>query len=187
MPAAEIIRIAVAVGLAGVLLWAALSDIRDRRIPNKAVLCLLALFIPWTIADFGATTISALQAAGIALAVTVVLYAFRIFGAGDAKMFSVCALFMGMGYLPYFALATVLAGGVFAAISLGLRPKVMFLLLATRGKLNTGRGIPYGAPIALGAAFTLWAVFIGGLEPYSLTGSPQVTGAQIARDLGAAR
>ena len=58
--------------------------------------------------------LSALEAFGIALVVTGALYSFRVIGAGDSKLFTVTALFMGLGYLPAFGLATVLVGGVIA-------------------------------------------------------------------------
>ena len=94
-----------------ILAWASISDIRRRIIPNTAVLALLAVFLAWAVLvlGFGRPLASAFEAAAIALAVTFALYAFKIVGAGDSKLFAAAALFFGLGYLPLFALATVLA------------------------------------------------------------------------------
>ena len=72
MPLTDIVRFAVASIATGVLAWAALSDVRTRRIPNASVLALLALFVAWTLADGGAGLVSALEAGAIALVVILI-------------------------------------------------------------------------------------------------------------------
>ena len=166
MSIVDIARIALAGAASGVLVWAAVSDVKTRKIPNLSVLALLVLFVGWTATDFGAPTLSALEAAGIGLAVTVALYAFKVIGAGDSKLFAVAALFMGMGYLPFFALGTALAGGAIAAVSLAMRPQRALVMFNLRGKGDFGPGVPYGAAIAIGGIVVLWAAVSGVLAPY---------------------
>jgi prepilin peptidase CpaA len=148
--------IVLSAALTGLLTWAAISDIRDRKIPNLAVLAVLALFIPWTLTGQPAALGGALAAGGIGLAVCYGLYAVSIIGAGDAKLFAAVALFAGLGYLPTLALATVLAGGAIAAVSIATRPRRALVMLNLRGKGDFGRGIPYGVAIAIGGTFVQW-------------------------------
>jgi prepilin peptidase CpaA len=175
VPASEIVRFAVAAVASGVLAWAGLSDVRVRRIPNPAVLALIVLFIPWSFADGGATLISCFEAAGIALVASIVLYALKVVGAGDSKLFTVCALFAGMGYLPYLALATSLVGGAVALVSFGLRPQRALVMFTMRGKGDWGRGVPYGVAIAAGAVMVTWAGLTGLLDPFPYSGRAPVT------------
>ena len=160
--------IVLAVAVTLILVWAGVSDVRKRIIPNVAVLALLGLFLPWAavVLGFGPALLSALAAAGIAFAVTFALYAFKTIGAGDSKLFAAAALFCGLGYLPLFALATVLAGGVLAAISLASRPRRAMVMLSMGGKGDWGRGVPYGVAIAIGAAVVMWGSIGGYVEPY---------------------
>jgi prepilin peptidase CpaA len=183
MPLTDIVRFAVAVIATGVLAWAAISDWRTRRIPNASVLALLALFVPWAAADGGAGLVSALEAAGIALALSVGLYLFKIVGAGDSKLFTVCALFAGMGYLPYLALATSLVGGAIAVISIGSRPRRALVMATLGGKGDWGRGVPYGVAVAAGAAMVIWACLTGVFDPFAYFGRAPVTAHALSRAL----
>lgn len=153
-----------------VLAWAAVSDVRKRIIPNLSVLALLLVFLPWAVLvlGFGQSLVSALEAAVIAFVVTFALYAFKVIGAGDSKLFAAAALFFGLGYLPLFALATVLAGGCIAAISIASRPNRAMVMLSMQGKGDWGRGVPYGVAIAIGAAAVMWGSIGGYVEPYGL-------------------
>jgi prepilin peptidase CpaA len=166
MPLHDLLRDAVAVLASAVLAWGALTDVRTRKIPNASVLALLALFAPWTALDFGAATLSGLEAGGLVFAAAVALYALGVFGAGDAKMLSATALFMGMGYLPYLLLVMALAGGVLALTSLAARPQRALVMFAARGRGDFGPGVPYGAAIAIGGVLTFWGMLHGGLAPF---------------------
>jgi prepilin peptidase CpaA len=166
VPPSEIIRFVVAAVATGVLIFAAISDIRFRRIPNWTVLALLGLFIPWSFADGGASLVSDLEAAAIAFAISFALYAIKALGAGDSKLFAACALFAGMGYLPYMALLTALIGGLISVVSLVAQPRRAMALLTMRGKGDWGRGVPYGVAVAAGAALVTWGGLTGLLDPF---------------------
>ncbi len=168
-----------------ILLWSAISDVRRRIIPNVAVAALLAVFLAWAalVLGFGHPLISAIEAGGIALAITFALYAANVIGAGDSKLFAVAALFFGLGYLPLFALTTVLAGGLVAVASLVLRPRRAAVLLAMGGEGDWGRGVPYGVAIAAGAAIVLWGAIGGFVEPYGFGKPPPVTARSLNKAL----
>lgn len=161
MPIAEISQYVIAAAFCGVAAWIAISDARHRRIPNLAVLALLALFLPWCFLAGGVHLGPALAAAGIALAVTMALWLTKIIGAGDSKMFVAVALFMGLDNLAAVALLTVLIGGVMALASFASRPQRALAMITLRGRGDWGRGIPYGVAIALAGAIGIWSVLLG--------------------------
>lgn len=170
MSLVEIVRLGVAAMATAILAWAAVSDVRSRRIPNGCVVALFGLYLPWALTGGWPATLSGLEAAGIAFAVTFALYAFRIFGAGDSKLFAACALFAGMGFLPYLALATSLVGGLLALVSIASRPRRALVMFTLRGKGDFGRGIPYGIAVSAAAAIVIWAPLAGVLSPYAYGG-----------------
>ena len=156
MPITELVRWAFEIALASVLVIAAVTDIRDRRIPNWTVLAVLILFAGWIFVAPAPTTLaSSLEAAGISFVVTYALYAFGIFGAGDAKLFSALALFAGMKSVLAFAVITTFVGGAIAVVIMFLRPTRALVMFQLRGKGDFGRGIPYGVAIAGGILITL--------------------------------
>jgi prepilin peptidase CpaA len=104
-----------------------------------------------------------LAAAGISFVLGYGLYAFKIMGAGDVKLFAATALFIGLDRLPEFALATAWAGGAMAIVSLATRPRRALVMLNLRGKGDFGRGIPYGVAISVGAVAVLWGYQAGWL------------------------
>lgn len=169
MPLPDVLRYLIAAALTGVLIWAAASDVRDRRIPNRAVLSVLGLFVLWAALNGGAGLLSAIVAGAIAFAVGYGLYVFKVVGAGDAKLFSALALFAGLSHLPLFALATVWTGGLMALVSLAASPRRAIVMFAMRGQGDHGRGIPYGVAIGVGGAVVLWG-YLSGLLPLTVQG-----------------
>lgn len=157
----DIAHYAIAAVLAALLTWASISDIKDRKIPNKCVLAVLALFVVSAAVERGSTLISALEAGGIAFVVTFALYYFNIIGAGDCKLFAAVALFAGMGGMLLFTFATVFAGGGIALVSLATRPRRAMVMWTLKGQGDFGRGIPYGVAIAIGGVVTVWAKLQG--------------------------
>src|SRR5438045_2744530 len=100
MPAAaEVLRWSIIFLLSVLLVIASVSDIRHRRIPNWSVLAIGALFVPWAFFVSPSSVLLSLGAALVALVIGIILYAFRIVGAGDSKLLAVVALFAGMDHL----------------------------------------------------------------------------------------
>jgi prepilin peptidase CpaA len=163
----EPVQAVVAIILTGLLAWAAASDIRDRKIPNRVVLAVGLLFVAWSVAAGGAGLSSAVLAGLIAFAVGFGLYLGGIVGAGDSKLFAAVALFAGVPLLPFFALATAMTGGVMGVASFASRPRRAMAMVALRGKGDFGRGIPYGVAISVGGALTIW-LKVSGFDPARL-------------------
>jgi prepilin peptidase CpaA len=154
----------IAIVLTGVLAWAAVTDIRERKIPNSAVIAVLGLSLPWlaTYLMLGSFVwvLWAIAGGVMAFVVSFILYASGVIGAGDSKLFAAVALFTGLANLPMLTVATALAGGAMAAVSFVSRPSRAMTMITLRGKGDFGRGIPYGVAIAIGAALVVWSVLL---------------------------
>jgi len=152
-PDAEIWSIAIAAALGVILTWVAYSDFRARRIPNASILAILGLFVFWTIVHHFTGLGGTLLCAALVLLITFGLSIAKIFGAGDAKLLTVLALFMGPNHLLGFLAVTALAGGGLAIMALAVNPWRM----RSSGSPSSlvARGVPYGVAIAIGGAVTM--------------------------------
>ncbi|HXU99853.1 MAG TPA: prepilin peptidase [Caulobacteraceae bacterium] len=166
--AAEIVRWAVAALLTAVLAWAAVSDVRKRRIPNWTVLAVIGLFVPWAFTHPWTWDAWAVGAGILALLVSFGLYAAGLIGAGDSKLFAACGLIVGFGDLGWLGLATALAGGLIGLASLVTRPRRALVMFNMRGKSDFGPGVPYGVAIAAAAAALVWSAVLNVPVPHLL-------------------
>lgn len=167
MSIVEISKFAVAAALTGVLAWAAVSDLISRRIPNLCVLSVAGLYVVWAVLSGGAGLVAAVIVAALMLGMGFALFAFKIWGGGDAKLLAAVALFAGMAHLATLILVTTLAGGLMALISLATRPQRALVMWNMKGRGDFGRGIPYGVAIALGGAVVVWGQLFGWVRPYA--------------------
>ena len=96
--------------------WVALSDLRDMKIPNKAVLSLTAVFLVIglialpSFTDYGWRLLHL----GVVLIIGIALNAAGIFGAGDAKFLAAAAPFIPLSDLPLVSL--MLSANLLAAL-----------------------------------------------------------------------
>jgi prepilin peptidase CpaA len=144
----------------GLLLAAAMGDVKTYRIPNAYSLALLALYpffaltTPQSVSPFLSLGV---MAAVFALGFTI--YAFNAIGGGDVKLLTVAALFAGPRFAVEFLAVTALAGGLVATLMLH-RPMRAALAVAfdsignrtLRDALLTDI-IPYGVAIAAGGVY----------------------------------
>ena len=102
-----------------ILLYAALSDLRSRTVANwvSAVLASIGLALHLAQGTLGAS----LLAASCVLALTLVLWAFRLMGGADAKLIPAVTTLLPLGHVPGLLLTVALSGGVLSAIYLVLR------------------------------------------------------------------
>lgn len=139
------------------LLWAAISDLRSRTIPDSVSLTMFGLFPiaalmgalpgwPWH-----------LLVGGGAFAVCIGLFASGMMGGGDAKLIPVMALWAGPDNLAPFLLLMALAGGLIAL--------AMVVVRLVRARIHgpdvkAPGSIPYALAIAAGGlSFTAQPVF----------------------------
>ena len=109
-------------GLLTLLILAALTDLRERRIPNWLTAGAAALYPVYLVLTPVPT--AWLGAFGLALlvgVVGVVLFARGLVGGGDVKLIAAISLWAGLDHFAIFALVTTLTGGVLGLSSLWLQ------------------------------------------------------------------
>lgn len=154
--------IALAV-FAGLLIYAACSDVASLTIPNWVSVLMTALFVPAALATgMPLAEIGMHVLFGVAvLAVGFFLFQANIIGGGDAKLLAAATVWTGFpGFAP-FILWTAIAGGVMALSLLAARhfikqseskPSFVNRLLKHQG------GVPYGVAIMAGGLMALPAL-----------------------------
>ena len=153
-----IIMTSLYVALVLVLVYVSYCDVRYRIIPNGASLAILVGFFaigilhPISLSDW----ILHGMIGVIAFAVTLGLFAMRLLGGGDVKLFSALAFYMGSDMILSFLLLMTLIGGCLGILRLGAFLYRDFLAghrINLRSALRAD--IPYGLAIAIAAIFTL--------------------------------
>ena len=141
---------------------AAISDFKSMTIPNIYAGFIVLAFIPAFAADmftgagmeFFASWKSHLLAAAVVFAVTFVLFSIRVIGAGDSKLCSAFALWVGIGGLASYLFYMAMLGAL-----LGLTTKLLQARKPIQNpkegswiaKSQAGQpGVPYGIAICFG-------------------------------------
>jgi prepilin peptidase CpaA len=161
-----VLEAAVLTILPGAVAFAAAMDIFTMTIPNRISIVLVLAFFPLALlTGLGLGDIAIHMGAGaLMLLAGFALFAFGVFGGGDAKLMAAVGLWVGFDCLPLYLLSVALAGGFIAGAFATIRsvplPRV---LLGQAWALRLHRqdgGIPYGIALAAGAlmAFpqTVW-------------------------------
>lgn len=158
-------------GIAFVAVMAAalVTDVRERRIPNRLTGPALVLALLLAAFRSGGFPTDALLGAGAGLAVTLPLFALGGLGGGDAKLIAVVGAFLGPALLVDALAATAVVGGVMALVvswrkgvllPVFLRTKDLAAYLITFGRFGERRStlesrpdltVPYGVAIAVGS------------------------------------
>jgi prepilin peptidase CpaA len=138
------------------MITAAAYDATTLTIPNWISLALVALFpILAVVAGLSWSDAGIHAAIGFgALLIGMGLFAMRVIGGGDAKMFAAVALYMGASSVGAYVFMVALAGGAIACLILLARGLALSPLAARlswlRGLASIGNGLPYGIAIAAG-------------------------------------
>lgn len=139
--------------------FAAANDLFTMRIPNAISIALIAGFaVAGLTVDMSWQNYGLHFAVGMAtLVVTFGLFAFALFGGGDAKLLAAGALWMGPDFILPFIIYTALFGGV---LSLGILSYRRYVPAHELGLPNwatrlheRGGPIPYGIAIAVAGLF----------------------------------
>jgi prepilin peptidase CpaA len=154
-----------------ILLGVSVSDIRSRRIPNRAVAALAVLGVTYSVIvlSFGAGLARAGLGMLVGFALWIPFYAVRMLGAGDVKLFAAAGCWLAPSHVLGAALLSALAGGVLSVIGLvlahgfglttlrvahGLRdPRTLATPLAIPAGKRT---LPYGLAMAVGLLVSAW-------------------------------
>lgn len=166
----------ILIALSGLFLalcvFAALHDINRLTIPNWLNLTLAVLFVP-------AALVSGLPlellgghilAGALAFVIAFGLYAFRVFGGGDAKMIPAAVLWIGPAAALSFVYWMAIIGGICAFLLMLSRRSIPAAIVPgfMRAPFEPKAGVPYGVAIAggvilAGSGSPLLASFYGAL------------------------
>jgi prepilin peptidase CpaA len=154
---------------------AALSDVKDRTIPNYLTVTGLAIGLVLSLSPGGISPQGALLGAAIGFGLSLPLFALGAFGGGDAKLITAVGAFMGPLGMLEALLGTALIGGAMAVYTtwrLGLLGQTisntgaLVLNLVTVGRFGHRQTlrtegvitIPYGVAIAAGSLIARFAL-----------------------------
>jgi len=153
------------------LLWAVVSDLRRRRIPNVVSGSILLGGLILGGYHGGAWAVLSGFAASVALVVVLYLpWRAGGIGGGDVKLAAAVGAWVGMGHLLSFAIASAVAGGVVAAVGYLRAPPAVradvranLMLAGVHGELPPAAAshrksqvsVPYALAISAGAAVAL--------------------------------
>jgi prepilin peptidase CpaA len=143
---------------------AAYQDVKSFTIPNIFSLSILILYPAFVLSAAGEVNwLFALGIASGSLIVGFALFAFKLCGGGDAKLFAAVSLWAGPDLMVEFTLLMGITGGIIA-VSLWLHHRVSLMVpflpqgTTTDSETFAKKPMPYGLAIAVGAvyvAFTL--------------------------------
>lgn len=144
---------------AGLLIYAACSDMARLIIPNWVSIALVALFpVAAFVGDAGFFDVGMHLLFGVGvLAIGFVLFQFNVIGGGDAKLLAAVSVWTGMAAALPFLVWTTVAGGVLALTLLTARqlmPAGTYPALVDH-LLKKQNGIPYGVAIMVGALMAI--------------------------------
>jgi prepilin peptidase CpaA len=157
---------------AGLLMWAAVSDLRSYLIPNRACVAIVTLYpIYWLAGFMGGMPVdwsSGVLGAALVFAIGFIVFSTGAIGGGDVKLASAVALWAGLNWLVMLALIVGIAGGVLSIAIIGARaatiirlPEDVRAVAYPYSRFGTFRAIlktpaPYGAAIAFGGLFIIY-------------------------------
>lgn len=155
-----------------------LSDVRRLKIPNvNSVYVIVAFFVAyvtlWVSGTQGvmASPVSHLLSALVTFAITAVLFAMGLLGAGDSKFGTACALWIGVKYLPIFLFFMTLFGGLLGAVTLVIKKKKPFATPMKGGWIDQAQNgadkVPYGVAITFGMLIAF--IYAGYFSPEVLS------------------
>jgi prepilin peptidase CpaA len=141
---------------------AAIYDLRARKIPNGVIVMAAASGLLLQLWVGGVLSV----ASGISAAVAAVFLLFSFWnrggiGGGDVKLAGAVAIWVGLGALPTFALATALGGGVTALVCLFASKRTVRLEIQANLTLAAlHHQMPSVAPAAAGRVSVPYAIAI---------------------------
>jgi len=172
--------IIISVPFAAIMILAAATDLRDRRIPNVLTAAGMVVGpVLWGVLEGPGAGFASVVGGVCALLVGMGLFMVGAVGGGDAKLLAVTGAFLGPARLVNALLVIGITGGLLAFVVAVARGRLLSTVAATWRfglRLVTQRGagtassirapgaltVPYGVAIAAGSLLT-WFVFGSGM------------------------
>lgn len=109
----------VVAAFVGLLVAAAISDVRQLIIPNRYCAAVVLLYPIYVLtAPHGVDWSAGAIVGAVALAIGFLLFAMRLAGGGDVKFFAAVSVWAGTDLLDEYVFATALVGGLVAIVML---------------------------------------------------------------------
>jgi prepilin peptidase CpaA len=163
-----------------ILVAAAVTDLRQNRIPNRLTLVAFVSGILFGVVQEAGWPGAAVAGAGLALLVTMPLFLLGAIGGGDAKLLAAIGAFLGPAGLVSAALYAGVLGGFMSLAQMARRGVVLPVLLRMKNRvfhaITLGRRgerdvlggpaavtIPYGIALAAGALVAWFLPILDGV------------------------
>lgn len=156
------------------LVAVAVVDIRERRVPNAAVLVLLALGLAFSLTTrpLGGALSASVLGCALGFGLFIAFWPMGLIGAGDVKLFAAIGVWLGPAATWSAALIAALLGGAMAAYSLMRSGQLagavqrIFLAVSSRSAAvmvpppddaaSRSGHVPYAVAMAAGALVVAW-------------------------------
>ena len=152
------------------LVFAALGDVRTRRIPNRLVVAIALIGLLYSVITVGPLwgTLKSIEGFFAGMAFWIVFYALGWLGAGDVKLVAAAGTWLGPREVVEGSLIAALLGAILALLWMfrtrGMKTAVETLgvaatmpsVLAPSPSSDRARSLPYSVPIAVGALCAAW-------------------------------
>ncbi len=139
---------------AGIVTWAAISDLRSNIIPNSANVALFVLWTGWVVSGAQVQVGYSIGIGAATFLIGAILFHFNQMGGGDVKMLTVLGIWAGPAEVVPFLLQVAVFGGMLtmAWIAYG---RFAAPALGRIVSIDSRRVVPYGVAIAAGAYLLL--------------------------------
>jgi prepilin peptidase CpaA len=158
LPLPTLISILALLVFGGLMVWAAIGDVRSFTITNKLNIAIAVAFLLFAMpmGMAGADIFNHLKIALVTIAITISMFYVGIYGGGDAKMTGAIALWMGPGAMIPFIFYTAVSGGALVLVLIAGRQIAKKLGLPKSPKwarriLRKRSAVPYGVALGIGA------------------------------------
>jgi prepilin peptidase CpaA len=151
----------------GLIIVAALSDIREFRIPNKISLALLALYPLYVLSSpLPVAWLMALAIGGLVFVAGLILFFCGLVGGGDVKFLAATSLWAGASLTLPLLVVMGLAGGLLGVTALAILYVRRYRSTGIAGVIVPDTTVavpklPYGVAIAAGAFYAGTQLMVG--------------------------
>ena len=139
---------------AGIVTWAAISDLRGNIIPNSANVALFVLWTGWVVSGAQVQVGYSIGIGAATFLVGAILFHFNQMGGGDVKMLTVLGIWAGPAEVVPFLLQVAVFGGMLTMVWIAYG-RFAAPALGRVVSIESKRVVPYGVAIAAGAYLLL--------------------------------
>ena len=144
------VQATILLAAAGIVTWAAISDLRTNVIPNSANVGLFVLWTAWVVSGADASPWYSLAIGVAVFLVGAVLFHFGQMGGGDVKFLAALGIWAGPAEILPFLLQVAVAGGALTTAWI-INGRFVAPALGRVVHDDAKRVVPYGVAIAAGA------------------------------------